>query len=143
MHNLKLIWKMKRASILKATANREIMDNLRQEYLTNPDIMDVSRHMVAQLASGDRVTAEKVASQWLTAVEQLRTVRWQRVSHETGTKKTEGQWSESKSFQTRHLEKRFRSLKAAWRRRTTGTPTDIHDNLYLTYINLTGLGISF
>jgi hypothetical protein len=31
---------MKRVNILKSTANPEIMDNLRQEYLTNPDNMD-------------------------------------------------------------------------------------------------------
>ena len=75
---------------------------------------------------------KQVTSQWLLAVEQLSVVEWQNPSHnKTFNNK---KYIVAKSFQTRNLEKRFKSLKVAWRRRVAGTQVGAHDKFYFDMI---------
>ena len=85
--------------------------------------------MISQLAHGDRVTAEQAASQWLAAVEKLSAVRWQSVSNMQMT--NSNNQMKDKSWQTKQLERWFRSLKMRWRRSTANAPVDVNNSLYI------------
>lgn len=88
--------------------------------------------MVGLYIFGPGLCFRSRVSQWLLAVEQLSVVKWQNPSNNKSfdNKKNIAE----KYVQTRILEKRFKSLKVAWRRRVAGTQADTHDGLYLDMI---------